>query len=151
MKEYLSGNNRAMKPNFIAIRNILINFTISYAKSILLTYKEDEEESHYMGNSCGDLREKEKTSDTTLLAKKQKTYAVVIVIQETAFFGTRSVVKCVNVHLNYLKSLSDNKQMCTIYLIKEIELKLPVNYVNRKIIRLTLKNNYEKIARNMRT
>jgi len=29
-----------------------------------------------MGNNYGDLREKEKTSDATLLAKKRRTYAV---------------------------------------------------------------------------
>ena len=45
MNEYLSSDNR-MKPNFVIIKNITINFITSYgAKSILLAYKEEEEKS----------------------------------------------------------------------------------------------------------
>jgi len=44
MKEYLSFYNR-VKPNSIVIKNILTNFITSYgAKSILLAYKEDQED-----------------------------------------------------------------------------------------------------------
>ena len=60
-------------------------------------------------------------------------------MQEIIFIRLQSVVKCVNVHLKYLEFLTDNK--CAQYLIKEIELKLPVNYVNNEIIRLMLKDN----------
>jgi len=44
MKEYLSFYNR-VKPNSIVIKNILTNFITSYGvKSILLAYKEDQED-----------------------------------------------------------------------------------------------------------
>ncbi|KYQ48646.1 hypothetical protein ALC60_12303 [Trachymyrmex zeteki] len=138
MEEYLSCDNRTVKPNSIVIGNILINFITSYgAKSIL--------------NSSGDLQDKKKTSDATPPTKKRRTYAVIIVMQETTFLGLQSVIKCVNVHLKHLEFLSDNVNKCAQYLIKEIELKLPVNYVNREIIRLTLKDNYDEIAHNVRT
>ncbi|KYN41638.1 hypothetical protein ALC56_03939, partial [Trachymyrmex septentrionalis] len=53
MNEYLSNDNR-VKPNFVIIKNIIISFIISYgAKSILLAYKEEEE------NSNGNLQKKE--------------------------------------------------------------------------------------------
>ncbi|KYQ47781.1 hypothetical protein ALC60_13187 [Trachymyrmex zeteki] len=152
MKEYLNYDSK-VKPNSIDIKNILINFTTSYgAKSILLAYKGDQEVHHSMGNSNGDLRREEKTlADSTPPAKKRRTYAVVIVMQETTFLGLQSVVKCINAHFKHLESLSDNVNKCAQYLIKEIELKLPVNYVNREIIRLMLKDNYDEIARDVRT
>ena len=51
MNEYLSSDNK-VKPNFVVIKNI--TFTISYeSKSILLAYKEEEE------NSNGNLQKKE--------------------------------------------------------------------------------------------
>ena len=62
-------------------------------------------------------------------------------MQEITFIRLQSIVKCVNVHLKYLEFLTDNVNKCAQYLIKEIELKLPVNYVNNEIIRLMLKDN----------
>ena len=37
------------------------------------------------------------------------------------------------------------------YLIQEIELKLPACFINQEIIKLTLRDNYEDIERNVRT
>ena len=46
MNAYLSSDNR-VKPNFVVIKNITINFITSYgSKSILLAYKEEEENSN---------------------------------------------------------------------------------------------------------
>ena len=80
--------------------------------------------------------------------RNEERYAVVM--QKTTFLELQSVVKCINVYLKHLESLSDNVNKCAQYSIKEIELKLPINYVNREIIRLILKDNYDEIARNMR-
>jgi len=53
----------------------------------------------------------------------------------------------VDAHLKQLESLSDNVNKCALYLIQEIELKLPANFINyREIIKLTLRGNYEDRA-----
>jgi len=57
------------------------------------------------------------------------------------FFELQRIVKCVDAHLK--QSLSDNVNKCALYLIQEIELKVPTNFINKKIIKLTLRNNYE--------
>jgi len=45
-------------------------------------------------------------------------------------------VKCVDAHLKHLQSLADNVNECARYLIKEIELKLPRNYIDCDTIKL---------------
>jgi len=64
MNEYLCSNNR-VKLNFIILKNITISFITSYGtKSILLTYKEEEE------NSNENLQKEEDAHDSTPPAKK---------------------------------------------------------------------------------
>jgi len=149
MSEYLTGDNK-LKPNPVTIKNIYISFTTAYgARSILVTYKENEEE-HPMENIVGELRKKE-TDDSSPSAKKRRTYAVAIVMQKTTFQGMENVVNCVDAHLKHLQSLADNINECAQYLIKEIELKLPRSYIDCDIIKLTLKGNYDEIECNVRT
>ncbi|KYN41684.1 Macrophage metalloelastase [Trachymyrmex septentrionalis] len=106
MKEYLSSDNR-VKPNFVVIKNITINFTTSYgSKSILLTYKEEEE------NSNENLRKEEDALNSTPPAKKRRTYVAAVVMQKITFLGLRSIVKCVDARLKQLESLSDNVNKC---------------------------------------
>ena len=45
-------------------------------------------------------------------------------------------LKCVNARLKQLESLSNNIKKCALYLIQEIELKLPASFINQKIIKL---------------
>lgn len=151
MREYLSGNNK-LKPNPITVNNITINFTSAYgAKSILLAYKENEED-HSTENTGGeDLRREEATEDSSPPAKKRRTYAVAIVMQKTTFQGLENVVKCVDAHLNHLQLLSASVNECARYLINEIELKLPTSYIDQEIIKLTLRGNYDEIERCVRT
>jgi len=145
MNEYLSNDNR-VKPNFVVIKNIIISFTTSYgSKSILLAYKEEEE------NSNGNLRKKEDALDSSPPVKKWRTYVAAVVMQKTIFLGLRSIVKCVDAHLKQLESLSDNVNKCALYLIQEIELKLPACFINQEILKLTLRGNCEDIERNVRT
>ncbi|KYQ50575.1 hypothetical protein ALC60_10333 [Trachymyrmex zeteki] len=149
MNEYLSRDNRA-KTNSVVIKNISISFTTSYgAKSILLAYKE-EEELRSTENITGNLRKEEITSDSTPPSKKRRIYAVAIVMQKTTFLGLQNVEKCVDAHLKQLETLTENVNKCAQYLIREIELKLPVSYINQEIIKLTLRGNYEEIERNVR-
>jgi len=64
MNEYLCSNNR-VKLNFVILKNITISFITSYGtKSILLTYKEEEE------NSNENLQKEEDAHDSTPPAKK---------------------------------------------------------------------------------
>ncbi|KYQ50082.1 hypothetical protein ALC60_09497 [Trachymyrmex zeteki] len=145
MNEYLTSDNR-VKPNFVIIKNYTINFTTSYgAKSILLACKEEEE------NSKENLPKEEDALDSTPPAKKRRTYTAAIVMQKTTFLGLQSIVKCIDARLKQLESLSDNVNKCALYLIQEIELKLPVSFINQEIIKLTLRGNYEDIERNVRT
>ena len=146
MNEYLSANNNKFKPDPIVIRNnISINFTTSYgSRSLLLTCKEHEK-PQCMENT------NEENGDSTPPTKKQKTYALAIVMQKTTFQGLENVVKCVNCYLEHLKSLTNTVNECAQYLIKEIELKLPQSYVDRDIIKLTIRGNYNEIERNVRT
>jgi len=149
MSEYLTGD-KGIKPNPVIIKNIYISFTSAYgARSILVTYKENEEERS-MENING-LRRNNETSDSTPAAKKRKTYAVAIVMQKITFQGLENVVKCVDAHLKHLQSLANNVNECARYLIQEIELKLPRSYIDCDIIKLILKGNYDEIERNVRT
>ena len=95
-----------MESYSIIIKNITINFTTSYGmKSILLVYKEEEE------NSKGNLQRERDAS--ILLAKKRKTYAVAIIMQKISFLRLQSIVKCVDAHLlKTLEFLSDNVNKC---------------------------------------
>ena len=72
-------------------------------------------------------------------------------MQKTTFLGLRSIVKCVDARLKQLEYLSDNVNKCALYLIQEIELKLPQCFINQEILKLTLRGNYEDIERNVRT
>ena len=145
MNEYLSSDNR-VKPNFVVLKNITISFTTSYgSKSILISYKEEEE------NSNGNLRKEEDAVDSTPSAKKRRTYVAAVVMQKTTFLGLRSIVKCVDARLKQLEYLSDNVNKCALYLIQEIELKLPKCFINQEILKLTLRGNCEDIERNVRT
>ncbi|KYN11379.1 hypothetical protein ALC57_16456 [Trachymyrmex cornetzi] len=151
MNEYLTSDNRT-KTNSVIIKNIFISFTTSYgAKSILLAYKDEEEGLRSMENISGNLRKEEVASDSTPPSKKRRTFAVAIVMQKITFLDLQNVVKCVDAHLKQLESLTDNVNKCAQYLIREIELKLPVSYVNQEIIKLTLRGNYDEIERNLRT
>jgi len=133
MSEYLAGDNK-IKLNPVIIKNIYINFTTTYgARSILVTYKENEEE-HSMENIIGELRRNKETTDSSPASKKRKTYAVAVVMQKITFQGLENVVKCVDAHLKHLQSLADNVNECARYLIKEIELKLPRSYIDCDII-----------------
>ena len=135
-----------MKPNFVVIKNITISFTTSYgSKSILVAYKEEEE------NCNENLRKEEDAVDSTPSAKKRRTYVAAVVMQKTTFLGLRSIVKCVDARLKQLESLFDNVNKCALYLIQEIELKLPKCFINQKILKLTLRGNCEDIERNVRT
>ncbi|KYN50579.1 hypothetical protein ALC57_08614, partial [Trachymyrmex cornetzi] len=132
------------------IKNISISFTTSYgAKSILLACKDEEEGLRSMENISGNLRKEEVASDSTPPSKKRRTFAVAIGMQKITFLGLQNIVKCVNAHLKQLESLTDNVNKCAQYLIREIELKLPVSYVNQEIIKLTLRGNYDEIERNV--
>ncbi|KYN41436.1 hypothetical protein ALC56_04150, partial [Trachymyrmex septentrionalis] len=104
-------------------------FTTSFrSKSILLTYKEEEE------NSNENLRKEEDALDSTPPAKKRRTYVAAVVTQKTTFLGLRSIVKCVDGRLKQLESLSDYVKKCALYLIQEIELKLPACFINQEIL-----------------
>ena len=145
MNEYLSSDNR-VKPNFVVLKNITISFTTSYgSKSILISYKEEEE------NSNGNLRKEEDANDSTPSAKKQRTYVAAVVMQKTTFLGLRSIVKCVDARLKQLEYLSDNVNKCALYLIQEIELKLSACFINQEFLKLTLRDNCEDTERNVRT
>ncbi|XP_036148484.1 kinesin-like protein KIN-7K, chloroplastic [Monomorium pharaonis] len=113
MSEYLNDDGK-LKLNAIAIKNISICFTSSYgSKSILITYKETEEDRFSEENS-------KDATDSSLPTKKQRNYSVAIVMQKTTFQELQNVVKCVNAHLEHLKLLSDNVNM-TIALMASAE------------------------------
>ncbi|XP_071582201.1 uncharacterized protein [Temnothorax nylanderi] len=144
VSEYLNGETK-LKPNSISINNISVNFTSAYgARSILLAYKENEEST-----STGmDQRTDEENCPPT---KKRKTFAVAIVMQKPTFIGLKNIAKCIDAHLSQLKSVAENVNNCARYLIKEIELNLPNNYIDEDIVKLTLRGNYNDIERNVRT
>lgn len=144
--EYLSGEGK-LKPNPITINNITINFTTAYgARSILAAYKENEENTD---TANGNIQKDETSGDPP--AKKRRTYTVAIVMQKTTFLGLKNIVKCVDAHLAHLQSLANSVNDCARYLIKEIELVLPKNYIDENIVRSTLKGNYNDIVRSVRT
>jgi len=64
MNEYLSSDN-IVKPNFIIIKNISF-ITSCGAKSILLAYEKEEE------NSNGNLRKEEDAHDSTLWRRNEE-------------------------------------------------------------------------------
>lgn len=111
------------------------------ARSILVAYKEENSSTLPTAGETQDFPP----------AKKRKTYAVAIVMQKTTFLGLKNVTGCVNAHLALLQTLEANVNKCMQYLIKEIELNLPKSYVNRDIMKLTFKGNYDDIERNVRT
>ncbi|KAL6265752.1 hypothetical protein P5V15_002558 [Pogonomyrmex californicus] len=144
--EYLNANNKS-RPDPIIVKNVAINFTSSYgSRSILLTYKENEEVT--MENI--EIQHRETTTDSQLPMKRRKTYTIAIVMQKSTFHGLENIVKCVDAHLKHLQSVTDNFNKCTQYLIKEIELNLPKSYIDSDIVKLSLKGNYQEIARNVR-
>jgi len=101
MNEYLTGDNK-LKPNPVIIKNIYISITTAYGvRSILMTYKENEE-GHSMENIIGELRRDKETAESSPAAKKRRTYAVAIVMQKTTFQGLENVVKCIDAHLKHL-------------------------------------------------
>lgn len=143
IEEYLGGENK-LKLNPVNINNISINFTSAYgAKSILVAYKENEENTSTETN-------KEEEATNFPPAKKRKTYGVAIVMQKTTFLGLKNVTKCINAHLTHLQTLANNVNDCARYLINEIELNLPKSYIDRDIVKLTLKGNFNDIERNVR-
>jgi len=78
-----------MKPNFVVIKNITINFIISYrAKSILQAYKKEEE------NSNRNLRKEESTHDSASGEETKNLGA--IVMQKTTFLELQSFIKSVD-------------------------------------------------------
>lgn len=144
MEEYLSEETR-VKPNPILVNNITINFTSAYgSRAILLAYKENE-------TSAEDKPTPSKDEEADPPAKKRKAYSVAIVMKKITFLGLKTIAKCVDAHLTHLQCLSSNVNKCAQYLIKEIELLLPNRYMDRDIVKLTLKGNYHDIERNVRT
>ncbi|XP_077260818.1 uncharacterized protein LOC143896695 [Temnothorax americanus] len=144
VSEYLNGESK-LKPNSISINNISVNFTSAYgARSILLAYKENEEDTSARTNQ----RTGEENCPPT---KKRKTYAVAIVMQKPTFLGLKNIAKCIDAHLLHLKSVADNVNNCARYLIKEIELILPKGYIDEDIVKLTLRGNYFDIELNVQT
>jgi len=100
MSEYLGGDK--LKPNPVIIKNIYISFTTAYgARSILVTYKENEEK-HSMENIIGELRRNKETADLSPASKKRKTYVVAVVKREITFQGLENVIRCVDAHLKHL-------------------------------------------------
>lgn len=143
MTEYLCEDSRS-RPNPVTIKNIVVNFTTSYStKSILVAYKQIEEERVTANIS-------EEATDSAPPAKKRRTYAVAIVMQKSTFLGLENIVKCANSRLEHLSSLSESVNACAQFLIKEIELKLPKNFINYDIVKLTLKGNCDDIESNVR-
>ena len=144
MNLYLNENLK-IKPDPIIIENISINFTTAYgARAVLVAYKENKD--HVVADK---VEEKEEESHPPL--KKRKTYAVAIVMQKTTFLGLEHIRKCVDAHLTQLVSIVDTVDVTARYLINEIELKLPSSYIDREIIKLTIKGNYQEIERNVQT
>ncbi|XP_071637538.1 uncharacterized protein [Temnothorax longispinosus] len=144
VSEYLNGESK-LKSNSIFINNISVNFTSAYgARSILLAYKEKEEDTSARTNK----RTGEENCPPT---KKRKTYAVAIVMQKPTFLGLKNIAKCIDAHLLHLKSVAENVNNCARYLIKEIELNLPKSYIDEDIVKLTLRGNYFDIELNVRT
>ncbi|XP_024869355.1 high mobility group nucleosome-binding domain-containing protein 5-like, partial [Temnothorax curvispinosus] len=89
VSEYLNGESK-LKPNSISINNISVNFTSAYgARSILLAYKENEEDTSARTNQ----RTGEENCPPT---KKRKTYAVAIVMQKPTFLGLKNIAKYEN-------------------------------------------------------
>lgn len=106
-----------------------------------MTYKENK--NHVAEN--GEVEESQPP------LKKRKTYAVEVVMQKTTFLGLENIIKCVDAHLMQLVSIVDSVNVTARYLINEIELKLPSSYIDRKIIKLNVKGNYQEIERNIQT
>lgn len=149
MSAYLSGDYK-LKPTPIVINNISISFTSAYGtRSILVAYKETGE--HTTGNTSEKIQHPEEETDSQPASKKRKTYAVAIVMQKTTFHGLENVAKCIDAHLKHLESLTENVNECARYLTTEIELNLPRSYVDRDIVKLTLKGNFYDIEHNVRT
>lgn len=142
MNLYLNENLK-IKPDPIIIENISINFTTAYgARAVLVAYKENKD------HVADGIAEEEEAQPPL---KKRKTYAVAIVMQKTTFLGLEHIRKCVDAHLTQLVSIVDTVDATVRYLINEIELKLPSSYIDREIIKLTIKGNYQEIERNVQT
>jgi hypothetical protein len=138
MSGYLNDSNKT-KINPVSFANIFVSFTTSYgAKAILISYKENEEPTPT-------------TEEAQPPMKKRKPYAVAVAMQSTTFQGLLSVVDCVDARISQLASIADNVAECAEYLLKEIELHLPKNYIDTDIIRLTFRGNREDIERAVRT
>jgi len=60
-----------------------------------------------MESIIGELRRDKKMADLLPVAKKQRTYAVAIMMQKTTFQGLENV-KCVDAHLKHLQYLVDD-------------------------------------------
>ncbi|KAL6265748.1 hypothetical protein P5V15_002554 [Pogonomyrmex californicus] len=131
MSAYFNGSNKS-KVNPITFANIFINFISAYGeKAVLVTCKENE---HFPKESTqADSKAEEQPP-----SKKRKTYSVAVVMQQATFQGMENIIKCVNAHINQLASVIDTVNECARYLIKEIELCLPNNYIDADIIKLTL-------------
>jgi len=143
MNEYLSSDNR-VKSIFVVIKNITISFTTSYrAKSILL-YKEEKENST-------EIFKKKRTLTIQLHRRRNEKLHSGNCNAENYLPRMQSIVKCVDVRLKQLEFLSDNVNKCVLYLIQEIQLKLPASFINQEILKLTLRGNYEDIYRNVCT
>lgn len=146
MNLYLNENLK-IKPDPIIIENISIIFTTAYgARAVLVAYKENKD---HASEDKAEEEEEEEESQPPL--KKRKTYAVAIVMQKTTFLGLEHIRKCVDAHLTQLVSIVDTVDVTARYLINEIELKLPSSYIDREIIKLTIKGNYQEIERNVQT
>jgi len=78
MSEYLTGDNK-LKPNPVTLKNIYISFTMAYgARSILVMYKENEEE-HSMENIV-EASKKQGKADSSPAVKKRRTYVASVTI-----------------------------------------------------------------------
>ena len=72
-------------------------------------------------------------------------------MQKPTFLGLENIIKCVDAHLTQLVSIVDTVNECANYVINEIELILPTTFVDCEIIKLTIKDNYREIERNVQT
>ncbi|KAL6253975.1 hypothetical protein P5V15_015826 [Pogonomyrmex californicus] len=141
MSAYFNGSSKS-KVNPITFANIFINFTSAYgAKTVLVTYKENE--NFPKENSTGNTQADSKTEEQPP-SKKRKTYSVAIVMQ-AIFQGMENIVKCVDARINQLASVVNTVNKCARYLIKEIELCLPNNYIDADIVKLTVRGNQKDI------
>jgi hypothetical protein len=138
MSEYLNGCNKT-KQQPVLFANIIVSFTTAYgARAILITYKENKESSYA-------------AEEAQPATKKRKTYAVAVVMQLATFRGMQSITNCVDARISQLDSIADNVAECEEYLIREIELHLPKNYIDADMIKLTFRGNQQDIERVVRT